>query len=95
MHKFLLVLRDLEQLISNHTYKDKLPSIRVLANQYNVNKSTIIRAMNDLERRHLVYSVPKSGFYVVKSTMVSEYAMQGIIDFATSSPDPSVFPYLD
>ncbi|NIK79712.1 DNA-binding transcriptional MocR family regulator [Paenibacillus castaneae] len=97
MLKFLLIVKELEQQIDNHIYKegDKLPSIRVLANQYNVNKSTIIRALNDLERRHLIYSVAKSGYYVVKSTIIPDYLVQGIIDFAASSPDSRVFPYVD
>lgn len=97
MHKFLLIVKDLEELIINHTLKEgnKLPSIRVLANQYNVSKSTIIRALNDLERRHIVYSVDKSGYYVVKSTTIPNYEEQEVIDFATSSPDSRIFPYLD
>ncbi|MFU1793961.1 PLP-dependent aminotransferase family protein [Paenibacillus azoreducens] len=97
MHKFLLIVKELENLIDNHTFKegDKLPSIRVLANQYKVNKSTVIRALNDLERRHIVYSVDKSGYYVVKSTMIPNYEEEGAIDFATSSPDSRIFPYLD
>ncbi|MGE8205386.1 PLP-dependent aminotransferase family protein [Heyndrickxia sp. NPDC080065] len=97
MYKFLLIVKDLEELIDNHTLKegDRLPSIRVLANQYKVNKSTVIRALNDLERRHIVYSVDKSGYYVVKSTMIPNHEEQGVIDFATTSPDSDIFPYLD
>ncbi|TVX95181.1 PLP-dependent aminotransferase family protein [Cohnella terricola] len=97
MQKFMLIVKDLEELIVNHTFKegDKLPSIRALANQYQVNKSTVIRALTDLERRHIVYSVDKSGYYVVKSTITPNYEEEGAVDFAASSPDSRVFPYLD
>ncbi|EJS62867.1 PLP-dependent aminotransferase family protein [Bacillus cereus] len=97
MHKFLHIVKDLEELIDNNTLKegDKLPSIRVLANQYDVNKSTVIRALNDLEQRHIVYSVNKSGYYVIKSAMTPNHEEEEVIDFATSSPESRIFPYLD
>jgi len=68
-HKFVHLIKVLEQLIDYRTSRqgDKLPSIGALANQYQVNKITVIRALNDLERRHLVYSVSKSGYYVDQS----------------------------
>ncbi|MNW43186.1 putative HTH-type transcriptional regulator YdcR [compost metagenome] len=97
MHKFFLIVKELEEQIVNHNLKegDKLPSIRVLANQYHVSKSTVIRALHDLEQRHIVYSVDKSGYYLVKSGIIANEEEQGMIDFATSSPDPNIFPYLD
>lgn len=97
MHKYLRVIKDLEEQIERHIYKegDKLPSILNLAGLHGVNKSTIIRALADLEKRHLLYSVPKSGYYVVKRSAAVPDRPQGIIDFTTSAPDPAVFPYLD
>lgn len=47
---------------------DRLPSIRQLSARYQVSKSTVIRALQELEKRHLIYSVPKSGYYIVKKT---------------------------
>ncbi|TCZ77149.1 PLP-dependent aminotransferase family protein [Paenibacillus albiflavus] len=97
MHKFFLIVKELEEQIVNHNLKegDKLPSIRVLANQYHVSKSTVIRALHDLEQRHIVYSVDKSGYYVVKSMITANVEEEDMIDFATSSPDQQIFPYLD
>lgn len=97
MHKFVHIVKDLEEQIINYNYKegDKLPSIRVLSSQYKVSKSTVIRALQDLEQRHIVYSVDKSGYFVVKSVITADEEEQGVIDFATSSPTPDIFPYLD
>ncbi|WP_025844462.1 PLP-dependent aminotransferase family protein [Brevibacillus agri] len=74
---------------------DKLPSIRELSARYQCSKSTVISALNELEKRHLIYSVDRSGFYVVKKEREAEQKDTDIIDFATSAPDPDVFPYLD
>lgn len=97
MRKFVHIVKDLEEQIINYNYKegDKLPSIRVLSSQYKVSKSTVIRALQDLEQRHIVYSVDKSGYYVVKSVITADVEEQGVIDFATSSPTSDIFPYLD
>ncbi len=97
MHKYMLLQNELEALLEGHTYKegDKLPSIRELAKQYQCSMSTVIRTLAELERRHLVYSVEKSGYYVVKKQSQPHAVSSDTIDFATSAPDPDVFPYLD
>ncbi|TMV47896.1 PLP-dependent aminotransferase family protein [Paenibacillus mesophilus] len=97
MHKYMRLLNELELLIDGGPYRegDKLPSVRVLAGQYGCNAGTVVRALNELERRHLIYSVPKSGYYVVKRGAGSGTAKAETLDFAASSPDPDVFPYLD
>ncbi|WP_439876196.1 PLP-dependent aminotransferase family protein [Bacillus mycoides] len=96
MYKYLHVLNDLESMIQNGEIKEgkKLPSIRSLVTQYECNKATIIRALHELEKRHIIYSVPQSGYYVVKKSG-SYVESNEIIDFASSAPDPDVFPYLD
>lgn len=97
MYKYLIVFNDLEKLIQNGEFKegDKLPSIRSLSARYQCTKSTIIRALQELEKRHMIYSVLKSGYYVVKKTNEDHVIHSSVIDFATSAPDPDVFPYLD
>ncbi|TKI22561.1 GntR family transcriptional regulator, partial [Bacillus mycoides] len=96
MYKYLHVLNDLESMIQNGEIKEgkKLPSIRSLVTQYECNKATVIRALHELEKRHIIYSVPQSGYYVVKKSG-SYIESNEIIDFASSAPDPDVFPYLD
>ncbi|MEW9106887.1 PLP-dependent aminotransferase family protein [Paenibacillus sp.] len=97
MYKYEQVIQELEHNLEKLTFKDgdKLPSIRELAIQYGVNKSTIIRALHDLEERHLIYSVAKSGYYVVRGRNQTDDTKQGFIDFVSAAPDPCVFPYLD
>jgi len=96
MYKYLHILNDLENMIQNGEIKEgkKLPSIRLLVTQYECNKATVIRALQELEKRHIIYSVPQSGYYVVRKSG-SFVENDGIIDFASSAPDPDVFPYLD
>ncbi|MBV6714352.1 aminotransferase-like domain-containing protein [Paenibacillus chitinolyticus] len=97
MRKYEGILTDLEQQIADRRYKEgsKLPSIRQLSESYGVNKSTVIRAMEELESRHLVYSIAKSGYYVVQSSPDTAPDSPEVIDFAVSAPDPAFFPYLD
>ncbi|MDA1966152.1 PLP-dependent aminotransferase family protein [Bacillus cereus] len=96
MYKYLHILNDIENKIQNGDIKEgkKLPSIRSLVTQYECNKATVIRALHELEKRHIIYSVPQSGYYVVKKSG-STIENNEIIDFASSAPDPDVFPYLD
>lgn len=51
MYKYLEILNHMESLIQNGEYKegDKFPSIRDFTHRYNCNKSTIIRALEELE----------------------------------------------
>ncbi|PFO67916.1 GntR family transcriptional regulator [Bacillus cereus] len=96
MYKYLNILNDIENMIQNGEIREgkKLPSIRSLVTQYECNKATVIRALHELEKRHIIYSVPQSGYYVVKKSG-STIENNEIIDFASSAPDPDVFPYLD
>lgn len=43
----------------------KLPSILEISKKLQCSKSTVIRAYNELEKEHTVFSVPKSGYYLV------------------------------
>lgn len=73
----------------------KLPSVRQAAELYGCSTSTIVRAYSELEKRHAIYSVSQSGYYVVGRTREIESNQSDTIDFTSSSPDPSVFPYID
>ncbi|SFM06602.1 DNA-binding transcriptional regulator, MocR family, contains an aminotransferase domain [Paenibacillus sp. 1_12] len=97
MLKYGLLLNELEQMIKSHPYKegDKLPSIRSLSEQYGYSKSTVIKAIGELEKRHQIYSVPKSGYYVVKRTLSEHTEEPALTDFAGASPDSEIFPYID
>lgn len=98
MLKYEQLIQDMEGRIERGDFKDghKLPPIRTLAEQYECSKSTVINAYDELERRHLIYSIPKSGYYVVKRDNRSEQQEpSAMIDLTSAAPDPSVFPYVD
>lgn len=97
MYKYLAVSNEIENMIKSGRYKEgeRIPSIRSLTQNYNCNKSTVISALNELERRHIVYSLPKSGYYVVTRKPNLTQGEKLILNFSSSAPDPEVFPYLD
>lgn len=97
MYKYLAVINYIESQIESGALREggKLPSIRILANQFECNKSTIIKALQELEKSHFIYSVPKSGYYVVKQSFTDKHATTAAIDFATSAPNWTQFPYVD
>lgn len=97
MYFYLKLMNELEELIATQPYKDgqKLPSIRALAGQFSCSKSTIIKALDELEKRHLIYAMPRSGYFVVKGMNAAQDEATRLLNFAASAPDPALFPYLD
>jgi DNA-binding transcriptional MocR family regulator len=98
MKKYLSILTDMENKIRQGIYPSgqKLPSVRSAAQAYSCSISTITRAYAELEKRHIIYSVPQSGFYVVvKPGDWRDNRDREMIDFATVLPDVEAFPYLD
>ncbi|WP_155593347.1 PLP-dependent aminotransferase family protein [Lysinibacillus cavernae] len=73
----------------------KLPSIRQLTQQFSCSKSTILTSLKKLEDQHLIYALPKSGYYVVDHQLPYQPQLNEYIDFATSSPSWHAFPYKD
>lgn len=88
MEKYMNVMIEVESLIEGGTFQEgaRLPSIRQLAERFHVSKSTVIRALQELEKRHIIYAVPKSGYYLIKNEKKQEREQTGIIDFAASAP---------
>lgn len=97
MYKFIEISDDLEQAIKTGAYKEgeKLPSIRALCVQFQCNKSTVIQALQELEKRQMIYSVPRSGHYVLKKSFKPISEKEGVYDFANAAPDWNEFPYAD
>ncbi|MCZ8522995.1 MULTISPECIES: aminotransferase-like domain-containing protein [Paenibacillus] len=98
MKKYVDILSDMEKKIAegNFASGQKLPSVRNAAKLYGCSVSTITRAYAELEKCHAIYSIAQSGYYVVEKPEGRSDGMESrTIDFAATSPDPSVFPYLD
>ncbi|MGE7623427.1 PLP-dependent aminotransferase family protein [Viridibacillus sp. NPDC096237] len=97
MLKYQSIYHDLSARIHNADLPSgaKLPSIRQLAQQFSCSKSTILAALQKLEQQHLIYAIPKSGYYVVDHQIAQKPLVSNLIDFATSSPTWHAFPYHD
>src|SRR3984885_15702801 len=63
---YLQVAEGLEKLIGDETLKigDKLPSVRILSEEYGISTGTVFQAYYHLEGKGLIESRPKSGYYV-------------------------------
>lgn len=98
MRKYHAILSDMENKIREGLYRpgQRLPSVRSAAESYGCSISTVTRAYAELEKRHAIYSVPQSGYFVVEKPGDWRDKRDGsVINFATVLPDVDVFPYLD
>ncbi|GGD57963.1 aminotransferase-like domain-containing protein [Paenibacillus nasutitermitis] len=76
---------------------DQLPSIRALSLKLRCSPNTIIKAYQQLEQEHLIYPVPRSGYFVVDPQHSGKEGTDGNngIDFVAAGPDREVMPYRD
>ncbi len=65
-HLYLQVAEGLEKMISDEVIRigDKLPSVRLLSEEYGISMGTAFQAYYHLEAKGLIESRPKSGYYV-------------------------------
>jgi DNA-binding transcriptional MocR family regulator len=65
-HLYLKVAGGIERMIGEEILKvgDKLPSVRVLSEEYGISMGTAFQAYYHLEGKGLIESRPKSGYYV-------------------------------
>lgn len=89
------VMGHIKNMINNGSLRSgsRVPSIRQLCSEFKCNKATVIRAYNELQKQHMLYSKPKSGYYVVEKDVVKENDDNFTIDFSSASPDPEILPY--
>ncbi|MBV7272116.1 PLP-dependent aminotransferase family protein [Clostridium sp. PL3] len=69
VYKYKAAADLIKENIFSRNYKpgEKLPSIQRLSEKLNYSAETIVKAYKQLEEQHLIYSVPKSGYYVMKN----------------------------
>ncbi|MGE7949736.1 PLP-dependent aminotransferase family protein [Lysinibacillus sp. NPDC093688] len=72
----------------------KLPSVRQLSEKFFCSKNTVIKAYDELEKEHLIFSIPKSGYYVVNEFQ-NPNNKSNTIDFLSAGPDKDIMPYID
>ncbi|WP_436854543.1 GntR family transcriptional regulator [Staphylococcus caeli] len=66
MLKYEQIAQQMNEYIENRHFQagDKLPSVETLKEKYNVSKSTIIKALEKLEKHGTIYQARGSGIYV-------------------------------
>ncbi|HKL80639.1 MAG TPA: PLP-dependent aminotransferase family protein [Mobilitalea sp.] len=96
MYKYNNVVESIRERICSGMYKpgERIPSIHASSKEYGYNSDTIVKAYRLLEEEHLIYSTPKSGYYVVKSFIPAENK-KGNIDMITVRPPDCINPYKD
>jgi DNA-binding transcriptional MocR family regulator len=77
----------------NFIYKKRLPSIRAMSQIFNCSAGTVIKAYDKLEKDNIIYSSPKSGYYVLRNFPNDITSENSIIDFSSGVPDVDTFPY--
>ncbi len=87
-YKYTEIMDFLRQEMEKKIYQDKLPSIRALAIKFSCSNSTVIKAYNELENLGLVFSAPKSGYYINQSHRTDELEF----DFYSGVPDSIHLP---
>lgn len=94
--KYIEIMEEIKLQLENGSLiaGSKLPSIRQLTEHFSCSKNTVIKAYVELEKEHLIYSVPKSGYFVVNEYQ-NETKENEVIDFLSAGPDKHVMPYLD
>lgn len=94
--KYSKIVQEIKRRLVNGSLfaGSKLPSVRQLAEYFSCSKNTVIKAYEELEKEHLIYSVPKSGYYVVND-LGGPTKENEVIDFLSAGPDKMVMPYID
>lgn len=94
MYKYEEVADLIKKNIYSGRYKtgEKLPSIKKLSNDLAYNTDTIVKAYKQLEEAHVIYAVPKSGYYVMKN---EDNINVSVIDMLNTYVPYKFSPYKD
>lgn len=94
MEKYAQIIDYINNLAEKEKIKigEKLPSIRDIADKFQCSTSTAVRAYKELEQEHCIYSIPKSGYYLVAKDE-KKVTTNNEINFSTVLPDKDLIPY--
>lgn len=78
----------MKQDIQEGRYKprERLPSVRELCATYQVSTNTAVKAYDILKSQHLVYSISRSGCYIVENRCGSVEPITQVMDFSRGNP---------
>lgn len=95
MSKYNVIVDFINNEIDNGNIKhgEKMPTIRDLSDRFNCSKQTVVHAYEKLQKDHIVYSIPQSGYYLVDKKELHIDKTKEIIDFSAGSPDESILAY--
>ncbi|WP_445661491.1 aminotransferase-like domain-containing protein [Bacillus sp. FSL K6-3431] len=97
--KYAEIMKFIDQRMKDGYLKpgSKLPSIRALSEEFSCSKNTVIKAYSEMEKKHSIYSVPKSGYYIVENYHSPRKSQldNRKIDFLSAGPDKLAMPYRD
>lgn len=94
MQKHEIIREYIVQKIKSGELKkgSRIPSCRDVSKELFVNKITVNKVYRSMEEEHLIYGIPKGGFYVVED-MADSAAKHKVYDFAAVTPDSRLIPY--
>ena len=94
-NKYIKIANYIKKAIESGKLKpgNRAPSILNLCDTFKCSKATVIRAYEELQKEHILYSIPKSGFYVVERNVKKHNYDDAIIDFSTINPSENLLPY--
>ncbi len=96
MKKYEMIAGHIKRVISETKLRphDKLPSLREVADLFDSSLGTVVTAYKALERENIIYSAPKSGYFVL-DTDAAHRNIKRCIDFYSGAPDIRCIPYQD
>lgn len=95
--KYGKIMREIETRMKDGRIRpgERLPSVRTFSQEFKCSINTIIKAYSELEKKHKIYSIPKSGYFMVSRSYEDDNEPQDWIDFSSAGPDRSQMPYRD
>ncbi len=92
----MIIVKEIKEQLTNGQLVagSKLPSVRQLAETFSCSKNTVLKAYSELEKAHLIYAIPQSGFYIVNDFKRPDN-QPDVIDFLSAGPDKQLLPYMD
>ena len=85
----------IKEQINSGTWKPKakLPSLRDMSELFSTSIGTVLTAYSALEKKHIIYSIPRSGYYVLGKDSLQMNSRPPAIDFYSGAPDSRYMPY--
>lgn len=66
--------------------RERLPSVREICATYQVSTNTAVKAYDVLKNEHVVFSAPRSGFYILENRHQLAQSGTSVIDFSRGNP---------